>query len=227
MAHDELLRTQPPGVIHACHLCNDTTVENAKEAASVTDTGATFTEKQHLALLANAVATETSSLTAEKATLESTVETLTSEKAEMSADLEKANARVDVLEAELASAKADVETARREFEDFKASIDRAREVAELRNTRVAAVKAANANLPEEFFSEERINRWAEMAAESFDDLVASVAAIPSAAKPTDEREQAKETAALSGGVTPTAKKESASFISLLGARRGITPEKEA
>jgi hypothetical protein len=48
------------------------------------------------------------------------------------------------------------------------------------------VQKANANLADTFFSHERITRWAEMADEAFDVLVADMTEMAKASKATSE-----------------------------------------
>jgi hypothetical protein len=88
IAHDALLALQPRGAEHAtCDLCPET---SNKEVAKVAGEDRTYTEAEHLALMADAVRRET----AELADAKTDTETKLSEKA----------ARVDVLEAEKATA---------------------------------------------------------------------------------------------------------------------------
>ncbi len=76
--------------------------------------------------------------------------------------------------------------------------------------RVAAVKAADSALPEEYFTEARAQRWAEMADEAFTSLVADLTEAAShrpvtkAAETASTEKDVRETAAFKGGETPTA-----------------------
>ena len=167
-----------------------------------------YTEAQHFALLESAVERETSSLTEVKSELEAQVASLTDEKTAVSAELASAQARIDVLEAEKASAEAARDAAAQEFEDYKAEQARVERIAELKAERTERVKAANANLADSYFTDERVQRWAEMADEAFGALVADMteaaAAVAVATTEGDATEQARETAAFSGGSAPTA-----------------------
>jgi len=228
-AHDALLALKPESAAnHSCPLCTaDNTVSSAKEEASVADANV-YTEAQHFALVESAVERETSSLTSEKAALEGQVATLESEKAALADELTGAQTRIDVLEAEKANAEAAAEAARTELADFKAELARKAEVAAKKDERVSRVKAANGNLDDTFFTPERVTRWAEMADESFEALVADMTEAAAAVKPaevsgasetTDTTEQARETAAFSGGSTTTVIEGSA-LATFLGTRRG-------
>ena len=79
-----------------------------------------------------------------------------------------------------------------------------------KSERVAAVKAADSALPEEYFTEARAQRWAEMADDGFASLVADLTEA-AAARPAPTAtegaavtpEAARETAAFKGGDSPT------------------------
>lgn len=196
-------------------MADDTSRENAN----------VYTEAQHFALLTSAVERETASLTETTTQLEAQVAALSTEKAGVEAELSTAKDRIDVLEAEKASAETAAATARQELEDFKAELARQAEVASRKTDRVARVKAANANLDDSYFTDERVTRWAEMADEQFEALVADMTEAAAAVKPAevktgDATEQARETAAFSGGTAPTG--EGTTFAQFLSAT-GIAP----
>jgi len=192
--------------------------DNERETANV------YTEAQHFALLESAVERETASLTEVKSELEAQVASLTTEKAGVVAELDTVKARVDVLEAEKATADAALEAKTKEFDDYKAEQARVERVAALKAERKAKVQSANANLADAYFTDERIQRWAEMADEAFDALVADMteaaAAVAAPAEETVDKttEQARETAAFTGGDTPTAG-EGSIFAQFLSAGR--------
>lgn len=160
-AHDELLAAQPPGARHdvaTCAVCSlrETTT---KEVANVPEDKRTFTEAEHEALLTDAVrrevATATESKDDEIAGLRTQIDTLESEKAA------------------LEQAKADAEN---QFEEFKQGLDRMAEIASRRDERISEIRRVSAHdLPDSYFTEERVNRWAEMADEEFAALVDSQA----------------------------------------------------
>jgi chromosome segregation ATPase len=229
-AHDALLEAKPDGASHdGCPLCQADagTSHSAEEAANVADAKAenanVYTEAQHFALLESAVERETSSLTEVKSTLEAQVASLTTEKETAEAGLAEAKAQLDKLEAEKANVDAALETKTKEFDDFKAELARTEQVAALKSERVAAVKAANANLADTYFTDERAQRWAEMSAESFEALVADMGEAASATKTTesaetDATEQARESAAFTGG-TETKTADVSNFAEFMKARR--------
>lgn len=177
--------------------------------------GNVYSEAQHFSLVKSAVETETASLTAEKSELAGRVETLESEKAALATELSELKSRIDVLESDKATAEAAADTAKTELADFKADLQRKQEIDEKKSTRKDRVKAANENLGDSYFSDERVTRWAEMSDEGFDALVAEMTEFAAAsAKPkgkgdedededTKTSEKARESAAFTGGETPT------------------------
>lgn len=195
-AHDSLLQVMPAGSVHApCDLCPDPI---KKEVAQVADADRTYTEVEHLALMADAVTRETASLTEAKESAETTVTTLTT--------------RVDVLEAEKAALETKVSETEKAFDEFKAELERREAIETAKQERVDAVKAANDALPESYFTEERIQRWAEMETAAFEAYIADITALAAAPKE-------KETAAFSGGESPTETKQ-VTVGSIFAARRG-------
>lgn len=188
------------GLDHSCPLCSSAGIESAKEENTVTDTDNRYSESQHLALLDSALTRETSALKVEKEEAESRAEALTTEKAALEQRLAESEQRVGVLEAEKASAEASAEAARNEFAEFKASQEREAEIAARREARTQRVKAANANLDDSHFTEERIGRWSEMSDEAFDAVVAAYEAGASASSTKETaNEQVRQTAAFKDG----------------------------
>ena len=112
--------------------------------------------------------------------------------------------------------------AEKAFEDFKTGLEELASVEARRTERAAAVKEAAAGLADDYFTEERIQRWAEMSAEAFDVLVADLkeaAGSEKAASTTDAgvtTEAVRETAAFKGG-TAVKSNEGTSFGSFMGA----------
>jgi hypothetical protein len=199
-AHDALLAVMPAGAVHdPCDLCTDP-VKNTKEVAQVAGTeDRTYTEAEHLALMADAVKRETADLTDVKAGLESTNSELA--------------AKVDVLEAEKASLQSEKDKVQADFDAYKAEVERAREVETAKNERLKTVKAANEQLPDTYFTDERIQRWAEMSEEAFASFIEDLSAAAGASP-------AKETAAFSGGETPSSETSKVTVGSIFAARRG-------
>jgi uncharacterized protein (UPF0335 family) len=133
--------------------------------------------------------------------------------------------QIDVLEAEKVALQKSHDDVVAEFEAFKNDLEQKAAVEARKADRTQRVKAANANLADTYFTEERIQRWAQMPDEAFDALVADL--TESAPAPGEQRveQQARETAAFTGGTAPTA-----SEGSLLGAfltRTGKLPAASA
>lgn len=131
--------------------------------------GRTFTEAEHQAILQGAVEREVAAATE---TRDATISTL--------------EQRVDVLEAEKAGVVQEKDTLQSEFDTYKAEVETAREVAARKAERLERVKAAAIHLPEDYFSDERMQRWAEMADEQFATLVEDFQAMSLAGLTTEE-----------------------------------------
>jgi hypothetical protein len=199
-AHDALLELKPGGVEHEhCDLCVDP-AEN-KEVAQVAG-DRTYTEAEHVALMADAVTRETASLTEATSAFETTV----SEQA----------SKIDTLEAEKAALETKVNEVQGAFDEYKSEIERAAEVESAKASRVEVVKAAVDSLPDTYFTDERVLRWASMTEEAFLQVVEDIktAFVGVEVKP-------KETAAFSGGTTPTSP-ATATLGGIFAARRGET-----
>ncbi len=220
-AHDELLAAKPHGLDHSCSLCHSGAgdTEKAKEGADVADEPK-YTEAQHVAILTDAVARETASLSTVKDELDARAEVLATEKAAAEAALSEAQTKLDVLEAEKAAAVQRAESAEKAFEDFKAELERAAQIEKAKEERVQAIKAADTSLENDYFTDERIQRWAEMADDQFALLVTDLTEAAAKRKPAflekkDDKddpkasEKARETAAFKGGSTATAGQGSA------------------
>jgi len=218
-AHDALLEAMPEGASHdsaTCPLCQSGIHREAeKEVAHVSEETPknVYTEDQHFALLTAAVERETAELSTAKGELEAQVASLTESQTEL-------QTRVDALEAEKASLTAARDEAVKEFEDFKADLAEKAEVEARKADRIAAIKAANSDLDDEYFTDERVNRWAEMADEQFAVVLEAIETSAAAAKKKNKsdgdaedkvdggademKEKARETAAFKGGDAPSA-----------------------
>lgn len=190
--------------------------------------GNVYSEAQHFSLLESALERETAALTAEKSELEARVKTLESQKAAAATELSEAKTQIDVLEAAKVTAEATAETARTELATFKTEITRTAQIEELKGARTAAVKAANANLAETFFSDERVIRWAEMSDVQFASLVEDItdaakeaATAPLVVDVDTTTDKARQTAAFTGGVTPPSAAQGSTLATLLGSRRAL------
>lgn len=146
----------------------------------------TFSEEEHDAILASRIQQETAALESDKAGLAEQVTTLTAEKAEL-------EAKIDVLTAEKAAVEA-------EFAEYKEDLERKAEVAKLRGERVSTVREAAPHLAEDFLTDERAQRWAEMETAAFDDLVEGLKA--SAPAGGGAKTPARETAMTGAPVEP-------------------------
>jgi chromosome segregation ATPase len=191
--------------------------------------GNVYTEAQHFSLVKSAVEQETSALATEKSELAGRIEALEGEKAALATELSDAQKTIDVLESDKATAEAAAETAKKDFEDFKSELERKRQVEEKKSDRKTRVKAANENLGDSYFTEERVTRWAEMSDEAFDGLISEMTEFAAATESTktDEKsdedeakkttEKARETAAFTGGETPSTNEGGSTLSLLLGA----------
>lgn len=170
----------------------------------------TFTEAQHFALLTDAVARETASLSSAKEDLDAKVTDLSTEKAALTASITELETKIDVLDAEKAAAEQARDAAIAEFQAYKDAEAEKAAVEARKSERVAAVKAADSALAEEYFTEARAQRWAEMSDDAFGALVSDLteaAATRPAVANTDVAatpEAARETAAFKGGDAPKA-----------------------
>lgn len=196
-AHDALVEIAvSQGVEHEfCELCPDPI---KKEVAQVADADRTYTEVEHLALMADAVTRETASLASAKESAETQISDL--------------SARVDVLEAEKAALETKVGEAEKAFEDYKTELERMAQIETAKQERVDAVKAANDSLADTYFTDERIQRWAEMTEVAFASFIEDITAVAATGP-------AKETAAFSGGESPT-EATKVTVGSIFAARRG-------
>ena len=179
-----------------------------------------FTESQHFALLADAVSRETAALTEAKTALETEKSELQEKVTGLESEKSSLESRIDVLEAEKAAEIASREKAEQEFAQYQADLAELAAVQERMAARVERVQAS-IDAPAEYFTEARAQRWAQMADEEFDALLADLAEH-AAAKPkgddadaddtpaflkkkkADDSEKARETAAFTGGDSPSA-----------------------
>lgn len=216
-AHDALLEHSPEKSHDDCPMCDGAgTAENAKEVAEVADER-TFTETEHFALLTDAVARESASLSTKVTELEVLVTAVNAEKAK---EVEELRSRLDVLEAEKAAALKQGEEKAAEFEAFKTDLEEKAALEERKATRAAAVKESASDLDEAYFTDDRVAGWAAMSEDAFTSLIADLTEAAAAMKRKQTvlvndkdvkgsaadkvKEKAVETAAFTGGGTPTA-----------------------
>lgn len=193
-----------------------------------------FTESQHFALLADAVSRETASLTEAKTALETEKSELQEKVTGLESEKSSLQSRIDVLEAEKAAEIASREKAEQDLAQYQADLAELAAVQERMANRVERVQAS-IDAPVEYFTEARAQRWAQMADEEFDALLADLAEH-AAAKPkakddgddddtpaflkkkkADDAEKARETAAFTGGDAPKAPEGGSLFGTFLQA----------
>lgn len=227
-AHDELLAAKPQWATHAadCSLCHIGAGDTEKAKGADVSDEPKYTEAQHVAILTSAVERETASLATVKEALEARAEVLATEKAAADVALSEAMAKVDVLEAEKAAAVTRAEAAEKAHTDFVADLERAEAIEKAKEERKLAIQTADASLEADYFTEERVQRWAEMADDQFAVLVSDLTEAAAKRKPAfldkdakdkkDAEEKAAEqiktkveTAAFTGGAAPTAGEGSA------------------
>lgn len=213
-SHDALLRDHPEMAHEPCSLCVST--EKAKEVAVPADeTTRTYTDVEHAAILEAEVARETAELRASTEDLRSEHAALQEKATGLEAEKAEFLNRVDVLEAEKSAAEAARDAAVQEFADYKTEQERAAQVETMKIERAAAVKAAFEGVEDDYFTDERVARWAEMSAEAFETVLEDLKATAAAFKPFGKKDEeddekkkkeeaaARESAAFKGGIVPT------------------------
>ncbi len=172
------------------------------------ETPRTLTEHEAYAIAADRVVRETADLTDKVGRLET-------ENAEL-------KAKLDVSETAVASEKAAKETAEKALADFKAETETAREVAARRGEREKKVREVAKHMKDDWFSEERIGRWAAMEDAQFSEYVAEIAALGGAAAPAPATAP-RETAMVGAAVKPAGtESDFGPMAQMFGARRGVS-----
>jgi len=166
-----------------------------------------LTEDEHAAIVADRVSRETSSLTEQ-------VTSLGTEKAEL-------QTKLDTTEAALETEKAEHQATKDAFEAFKTQVVTDKEIASRRTDREAKVREVAAHLKDEFFTEERVQRWAEMSEEAFDTFVTETAALVGGKTPAGEQPP-RETAMQ--GRTPDVTAKKGNLSKLWGGRTSTQKE---
>ncbi len=168
----------------------------------------TLTEHEAYAIAADRVVRETADLTSKVGKLETEV-----------ADLK---AKLDVSETAVASEKAARETAEKALTDFKSETEQAREVAARRGEREKKVREVAKHMKDDWFSEERIGRWAAMEDTQFTEYVAEIAALGGSTAPA-AASAPRETAMAGAAVKPAGTDSGfGPMAQMFGARRGVT-----
>ncbi len=164
-----------------------------------------FTEDEAYAIAADRVVRETADLT-QKA------EALTSEVAEL-------KAKLDVSDAALATEKAAKETAEKALADYKAEVEQHREVAARRGEREKKVREVARHMKDDWFTTERIDRWAAMDDAVFGEYVAEIAALGGGVAPAGG--PPRETA-MSGDPVITSPAAGGAMETMFRLRKGVT-----
>lgn len=152
----------------------------------------TYSENEHLAILADRVTRETADVTAER-------DQLKTERDELATQLDVAESGRQAAE----TAKAELQS---EFESFKAGIEAEREAAAKKDVRVAKAREAAKHLDDKFFEDEaRIARIVAMSDDAFEGYVTDLASTATGTTTTSNvpRETAMHGSKV-GGDAPTA-----------------------
>lgn len=164
------------------------------------DTGKTFSENEHLAILADRVATETASITAQRDQLKQ--------------QFDEAQAKLDAADSAKIAAEQARETAEKSLTDFKAEAEEREAAGKRKDKRMAYVKEKAAHLADDWFTEDRLGRIVAMADADFESYVTDlVSAVPAGGE--GNREVPRETAMKGEKVAPTADRKSSAAAFLL------------
>ena len=227
-AHDDLVANAPVGIVHeSCHLCPSgsgelKTQRADKEVAKVSDKEALYTQEQHLDIVQSIVARETSALTVANEEFVTQVAELTSAKTTLETEKSDLQNKLDVAEAEKSAAIAATAEVQAAFDKFQNELAEQAEIATRKTDRVAAVKAANEGLGDDYFTEDRAQRWAEMSQEAFDTLVDGLTGVTSV-KAADVTSQTRETSSFKGGTDVPAGTRTFSSLGNLFNATGFLP----
>lgn len=163
------------------------------------DNGKTYSENEHLAILADRVATETASITAQRDQLKQ--------------QFDEAQGKLDAADSAKIAAEQAREAAEKSLTDFKAEADEREAAAKRKGTRMGYVKEKAAHLSDEWFTEDRVDRIVAMKDEDFEAYVTDlVAAVPSNGEA--KREIPRETAMKGEQVAGEAKSSAAAAFIL-------------
>lgn len=161
----------------------------------------TFSETEHIAILSDRVATETSALTAER-------DQLVSAKTEL-------ETKLDVAESARVAAEKKAEESDKALTDFKAEIETQREAAARKDDRLKLVREGAKHLDATFFEDEaRVARIVAMKDEDFQGYLADLTATAVPATAASATNVPRETAM--AGADPTGAPVSAARNFLLG-----------
>lgn len=158
---------------------------------------------------ANAIAADRA--TRETAEYKAKVDELTREKAEL-------QSKLDVSEAAVSTEKTARETAEKALQDFKTETEQKAAIAARREARVAKVRETAKHLKDDFFTDERRDRWAAMDDDAFSTYVAEIAALAPAAN-SGSAPVPRESAMQATAPAPTG---SGTARTLFDLRRGVS-----
>lgn len=131
----------------------------------------TFSEQEHLAILADRVTKETASLTAER-------DQLASEKTEL-------ENKLDVEATAKAAAEKRAEEAEQALDEYKSEVEAERESAKKKDERVAKAREVAGHLADDFFEDDkRVERILAMSDEGFEGYLADLGAASKSAPKT-------------------------------------------
>jgi chromosome segregation ATPase len=172
----------------------------------------TYTQAEHDAVLTAAVERETAALRQQVADLQ--------------ADNDQKANRLDTVEAEKAAAESRATTAETSLETFKSEIEAEKAATQRRDARATEMREVAASLGDDWFTDERKDRWARMSDEDFASQKGEIAEIASKVSttpgksPEPKGDLPKETAAeTSGGNTEAAKPRAATVLGMSRGRK--------
>jgi membrane protein involved in colicin uptake len=146
----------------------------------------TFSENEHLAILADRVTKETANLTAER-------DQLVTQKTEL-------ENKLDVEATAKSAAEQRADEAEKALADFKAEIESQREAAAKKDERVAKAREVAGHLADDFFEDEtRLTRIVAMSDEIFEGYLADLGAASKSAPKTNTTTIPRETAMAGAG----------------------------
>lgn len=125
----------------------------------------TYTQAEHDAIVVAAVDRETASLQDRVAELE--------------AKNDEQASRLEVVEAEKAAAETKATKAETDLAEFRSEVDAEKAAKERRDSRESAMREVAKSLGEDWFTDDRKDRWARMSDEDFDSQKAEIAEIAS------------------------------------------------
>ena len=168
----------------------------------------TYSEAEHIAILADRVSKETADLTAER-------DQLASAKTEL-------ENKLDVAESAKTAAEQEAAEAKKSLEDFKAEVESDREAAARKDERIKKVRESAEHLGDDFFEDEaRVQRITAMKDEDFEGYLADLKAtakVPAGGKTTTH--VPRETAMAGAEATKSSQSAARLLFGLASAQEG-------